>query len=153
MATFLQLHLLTAYPASNLNRDDTGSPKTLKFGGAERLRVSSQSLKRAIRTSDHFAAAMGEAMGTRTQSFARRLVDELVARGIEQKDAIKRVQAVIEVDKLGKLDPCIKWNCPRNPQGGRFNPAWARYIRSAGRGRLNSAAWCVGQARRAARCQ
>ncbi|HEI3676917.1 TPA: type I-E CRISPR-associated protein Cas7/Cse4/CasC, partial [Escherichia coli] len=26
MTTFIQLHLLTAYPAANLNRDDSGSP-------------------------------------------------------------------------------------------------------------------------------
>ncbi|WP_254424886.1 type I-E CRISPR-associated protein Cas7/Cse4/CasC, partial [Salmonella enterica] len=26
MTTFIQLHLLTAYPAANLNRDDTGAP-------------------------------------------------------------------------------------------------------------------------------
>ncbi|MGK9738170.1 type I-E CRISPR-associated protein Cas7/Cse4/CasC, partial [Salmonella enterica subsp. enterica] len=25
MTTFIQLHLLTAYPAANLNRDDTGA--------------------------------------------------------------------------------------------------------------------------------
>ncbi len=29
MTTFIQLHLLTAYPAANLNRDDTGAPKTV----------------------------------------------------------------------------------------------------------------------------
>jgi CRISPR system Cascade subunit CasC len=103
MTTFLQLHLLTTYPASNLNRDDTGSPKSLKFGGAERLRVSSQSLKRAIRTSDLFAAAMGDNVGTRSQTFARALVSKLIAKGIEQKEAEKRVQTVIELDKLGKL--------------------------------------------------
>ena len=45
MTKFIQLHLLTAYPAANLNRDDTGSPKTVVLGGATRLRVSSQSLK------------------------------------------------------------------------------------------------------------
>lgn len=27
MTTFIQLHLLTAYPASNLNRDDTARQK------------------------------------------------------------------------------------------------------------------------------
>ncbi len=52
MTTFIQLHLLTAYPAANLNRDDSGSPKTVILGGATRLRVSSQSLKRAWRTSE-----------------------------------------------------------------------------------------------------
>lgn len=69
MTTFLQLHILTAYPAANLNRDDTGSPKTMKFGNANRLRVSSQSLKRAIRTSDLFASAIGKALGYDTPTF------------------------------------------------------------------------------------
>ena len=41
MTTFIQLHLLTAYPPSNLNRDDLGRPKTAIVGGAERLRISS----------------------------------------------------------------------------------------------------------------
>lgn len=102
MTTFLQLHLLTAYPASNLNRDDTGSPKTLKFGGADRLRVSSQSIKRAIRTSDQFATAMGDAMGVRSQSFARHLFDGLKARGLEDAEALKRVHGLIAADGLGK---------------------------------------------------
>lgn len=57
MTTFIQLHLLTAYPAANLNRDDTGAPKTVVLGGATRLRVSSQSLKRAWRTSALFEQA------------------------------------------------------------------------------------------------
>ena len=66
MTMFLQLHLLTAYPASNLNRDDTGRPKTLDFGGAPRIRVSSQSLKRAWRTSPVFGDRLQQ-MGKRTQ--------------------------------------------------------------------------------------
>jgi CRISPR system Cascade subunit CasC len=103
MTTFVQLHLLTAYPAANLNRDDTGSPKSLKFGGVDRLRVSSQAIKRAIRTSDHFAAGIGAHLGTRSQTFARKLLEALKARGIEEKEAIKRVQTVVEADKLGKL--------------------------------------------------
>ncbi|WP_197488574.1 type I-E CRISPR-associated protein Cas7/Cse4/CasC, partial [Methylomonas koyamae] len=45
MSRFIQLHLLTAYPPANLNRDDQGSPKTAKMGGYDRLRVSSQCLK------------------------------------------------------------------------------------------------------------
>ena len=34
MSRFLQLHLLTFYPPANLNRDDTGRPKTAVIGGA-----------------------------------------------------------------------------------------------------------------------
>ena len=58
MADFLQLHLLTAYGPSNLNRDDTGRPKSVVFGGEPRLRISSQSLKRAWRTSEVFASKL-----------------------------------------------------------------------------------------------
>jgi len=54
MNRFVQLHLLTSYPPANLNRDDLGRPKTAKMGGFDRLRVSSQSLKRAWRTSEIF---------------------------------------------------------------------------------------------------
>ncbi|KAA8425643.1 type I-E CRISPR-associated protein Cas7/Cse4/CasC, partial [Acetobacter sp. DmW_125123] len=50
MHRFLQLHLLTFYPPSNVNRDDTGNPKTATVGGVTRLRISSQALKRAWRT-------------------------------------------------------------------------------------------------------
>jgi CRISPR system Cascade subunit CasC len=43
---FLQIHTLTSYHASLLNRDDAGLAKRIPFGGAQRLRVSSQCLKR-----------------------------------------------------------------------------------------------------------
>ncbi|MGE4504411.1 MAG: type I-E CRISPR-associated protein Cas7/Cse4/CasC [Desulfovibrionaceae bacterium] len=68
MSTFIQLHILTSYPASNLNRDDLGRPKTVKMGNTDRLRVSSQSLKRAWRTSEVFRAAVGGgSIGIRTK--------------------------------------------------------------------------------------
>jgi CRISPR system Cascade subunit CasC len=101
MTTFLQLHLLTSYPAANLNRDDTGRPKTLRYGGVDRLRVSSQSLKRAIRTSDLFETAMNGAIGTRSQSFAKPLLKALMERSVPEAEAIKRVAKLIEDEKLG----------------------------------------------------
>lgn len=48
--TFLQIHTLTSYPAALLNRDDVGFAKRLPFGGASRLRISSQCLKHHWRT-------------------------------------------------------------------------------------------------------
>ncbi|ABC20977.1 type I-E CRISPR-associated protein Cas7/Cse4/CasC [Rhodospirillum rubrum] len=103
MSRFLQLHVLTAYAASNLNRDDTGRPKTLNFGGAERLRVSSQSLKRAFRQSELFQSRLPGELGTRSQDFAKALVSALVARGVEEAEAITRAEALIDHDKLGKV--------------------------------------------------
>lgn len=42
---FIQLHTLTSYPGTLLNRDDAGFAKTMPFGGKTRTRVSSQCLK------------------------------------------------------------------------------------------------------------
>ncbi len=49
---FIQIHTLHSYPATLLNRDDAGLAKRLPFGGVERLRVSSQCLKRHWRMAD-----------------------------------------------------------------------------------------------------
>ncbi len=46
---FVELHMIQNFAPSNLNRDDTGSPKECEFGGYRRARVSSQCLKRAVR--------------------------------------------------------------------------------------------------------
>jgi CRISPR system Cascade subunit CasC len=49
--TIVDVHVLQTVPPSNLNRDDTGSPKTAIYGGVRRARVSSQAWKRAVRLS------------------------------------------------------------------------------------------------------
>lgn len=46
---YLDIHAVQTVPPSNINRDDTGSPKTAQYGGVTRARVSSQSWKRAMR--------------------------------------------------------------------------------------------------------
>ena len=47
--TIIDIHILQTVPPSNINRDDTGSPKTAIYGGVRRARVSSQAWKRATR--------------------------------------------------------------------------------------------------------
>src|ERR1700726_3904869 len=49
VAMFIEIHAIQNFAPSNLNRDDTGSPKDCEFGGHRRARVSSQCLKRAVR--------------------------------------------------------------------------------------------------------
>ena len=91
MSRFIQLHVLTAYPPSNLNRDDTGRPKTALVGDALRLRVSSQSLKRAWRTSDVFAehlTAPKSQIGTRSKRIGFDWIySKLVGEGVEASAA------------------------------------------------------------------
>ena len=75
MSRFIQIHLLTAYPPANLNRDDQGRPKTAKMGGYDRLRVSSQCLKRTWRTSDVFESTIDK--GQRTKEVASYALEKL----------------------------------------------------------------------------
>lgn len=80
MTTYVEIHALQTLPPSNINRDDTGTPKTAIFGGVTRARVSSQSWKRAIRE-DFNSTLDPKEVGTRS----RLLVSE-IARLIAQRD-------------------------------------------------------------------
>lgn len=102
MTTFVQFHLLTAYPASNLNRDDSGRPKTVTFGGSERLRISSQSLKRAWRTSPIFAQRLDGHMGRRTQRLGEALQAHLLDHGVEVTKAVEIAKSIAGC--FGKLE-------------------------------------------------
>lgn len=87
MTTFIQAHLLTVYPPANLNRDDLGRPKSALFGGALRLRVSSQSLKRAWRTSTVFQDRLEDHLGKRTQRFGEEVEKHLKDKGAPADEA------------------------------------------------------------------
>ncbi|HDG96801.1 MAG TPA: type I-E CRISPR-associated protein Cas7/Cse4/CasC [Deltaproteobacteria bacterium] len=89
MSEFVQLHLLTSYPPSNLNRDDLGRPKTAIMGGVNRLRISSQSLKRAWRTSEVFEEALGDWKGIRTKQFGNEIKKMLLEQSVQEKNAQK----------------------------------------------------------------
>jgi len=71
----IEIHMIQNHSPANLNRDDLGAPKTCIFGGATRARISSQCLKRSIRRSPEFSAALEKDGGVRT----RRLI-ELIAK-------------------------------------------------------------------------
>ena len=47
---FIDMHAIQIVPPSNINRDDTGSPKTAQYDGVKRARVSSQSWKKTMKT-------------------------------------------------------------------------------------------------------
>ena len=79
----VELHLLQNFPPSNLNRDDTGAPKDCDFGGVRRARISSQCLKRAIRTSPVFERTLAKKTADRTKLVANRT--KLVAKEIADR--------------------------------------------------------------------
>lgn len=81
---FLQIHTLTSYPASLLNRDDAGLAKRIPFGNAVRLRISSQCLKRHWR--EDLTQRLAEMPdGQRTRSFfTRTVLPKAVKAGVPQ---------------------------------------------------------------------
>lgn len=109
MERFVQLHLLTAYPPANLNRDDLGRPKTALVGGAERLRISSQSLKRAWRTSSVFEPFKEAVMGKRTKRIGEEHIYPELSKALSDEDAVQWTRDILEaygeLDKVGKEDP------------------------------------------------
>lgn len=131
MSSFIQLHLLTSYPPANLNRDDLGRPKTAIMGGVQRLRISSQSLKRAWRTSDLFKEALAGHIGLRTKEMGIRVYNSLREAGIAENKA--KEWAMMIAEKFGKL----KSKNDKNPlqameieQLAHFSPDECRAIES-----------------------
>lgn len=83
---FLQIHFLTSYHASLLNRDDVGLAKRINFGGSPRLRVSSQCQKRHWR--EWMLEQTALPRGFRTRHFFSRIVKKrLVAEGMDEQVA------------------------------------------------------------------
>jgi CRISPR system Cascade subunit CasC len=104
MSEFIQLHLLTNYAPANLNRDDLGRPKTAKMGGVDRLRISSQSLKRAWRTSHVFESKLSGNIGIRTKKFGHKIYEYLLQRGVSEKNALEWTKILITQFGKGKAD-------------------------------------------------
>ncbi len=95
----IELHILQSFPVTCLNRDDLGAPKTARFGGVERARVSSQCWKRAVREFAHekapeiFGASRSKILGPAIVKAAKSLgADERLAAAVKELvlDAMKK---------------------------------------------------------------
>lgn len=107
---FLQIHTLTSYHASLLNRDDAGLAKRIPFGNATRLRVSSQCLKRHWR--ERLQETVPLPSGLRTRHFfereiLRRLVDEEEVKA-EQAQGLTLALVGLLLQKSAKADKAAK---------------------------------------------
>src|SRR5712692_8565340 len=93
---FLEIHAIQNFAPSNLNRDDTGSPKDAEFGGHRRARVSSQCLKRAVR--EYFKKhdlIPHEHRADRTKRLANAVADRLVVKGRDATIADRAARAAV----------------------------------------------------------
>jgi CRISPR system Cascade subunit CasC len=82
----VQIHMLVSYPATLLNRDDTGLAKRIPFGGVTRLRISSQCLKKHWRDSP-LVTDLGDIAYRSTRIYEQLVADHLVGSGTDPSTA------------------------------------------------------------------
>lgn len=108
---YLDIHALQSVPPSNVNRDDTGAPKTAVYGGVRRARVSSQAWKKAVRSSfDEFVDP--EKRGKRTLRVIELLMDRMAEIAPDLPEDERRARALKVVTALG-----FKTKAPRSKEG------------------------------------
>lgn len=94
---FLEVHVLQNFALSNLNRDDAGAPKSCDFGGTRRARISSQCMKRAVRTYFRTSEAVpASQLSFRTKRLQQELTVRLQGRQIPADQASSLATAVVE---------------------------------------------------------
>ncbi|OYO17770.1 type I-E CRISPR-associated protein Cas7/Cse4/CasC [Enemella evansiae] len=122
MTTHIDIHVLQTLPPSNINRDESGTPKSAIYGGVPRARVSSQAWKRAVR--DRFKDTLDpKEVGVRTL----RIVEELVNR-IRNKSELDVAAAAERASEVIKKAG-IKIKEPRLKKGEEPDPA--KYVAEA----------------------
>lgn len=102
----LDVHALQNVPPSNLNRDDTGAPKTAVYGGTTRARVSSQAWKRATRR--YFTQLLDPSeLGVRTKRVAELLAERITTLNpaIEATQALSIAAEVLRTATGSKIEP------------------------------------------------
>ena len=113
MSTFIDIHAIQTVPPSNLNRDDSGSPKTALYGGVRRARVSSQSWKKAMRDWFGLQDDADILHGLRTRNLQRLIIEDISKRNVfndlEPDERDERIQELSDaiVQALG-FDPNAK---------------------------------------------
>lgn len=132
-ARYIDIHVLQSVPPSNLNRDDTGSPKSAVFGGSRRVRVSSQAWKRPTRLMFNQRLDPSQ-VGTRTKHVVEALAEEIIRQ--DQSLTGEAISIATKVlDKAG-----IKLTTPKVKKGEEPGPAQSGYLLFLSAGQLTSLA-------------
>ena len=102
---FVDMHAIQIVPPSNLNRDDTGSPKTAQYGGVKRARVSSQSWKRAMREYFNTEGEISN-VGVRTLEIVKYVAEKIIDLddSIAMEEAMAKAKDVIEKSQIKLSD-------------------------------------------------
>lgn len=132
MSTRIEFHILQSFAPSNLNRDDTGSPKDAVFGGVRRGRISSQSLKRATRL---YMKDQGLVPAHAASHRSKRIVD-LLAKKIEAKGVDAATAVAVAGNAIGQVGSQGKLKVKANKGGEPLT----EYLMFLGESELDAAA-------------
>lgn len=126
---FIQIHYLTSYPCSLLNRDDTGFAKRIPFGGTNRTRISSQCLKRHWRThkGENSLTELGIGMSIRS----REIFDRFIFTPLSDKygkDQAQKVTETLAVAVIGESAKAKKEKKEKTPEDKRDDSQTAQVL-------------------------
>lgn len=122
---YVDVHVVQTVPPSNLNRDDTGAPKSAVYGGVRRARVSSQAWKRAVRKD--FASRLDASdLGVRTKRLVELVVDHMIRDNpaLTREEAVARASATLKAAGLVLTEPKAK----RGTELGKPGEATTTYL-------------------------
>ena len=139
---YINYHILISHSPSNLNRDDMNMQKTAVFGGTKRTRISSQSLKRAIRHSDYYKNNIGQPsdrtrqLGLLTEKYVKVLQDKYPESLV--KSVISLISGESDINEDTQSGAVAAWTVSeveqycqlfqqlqeQNPETKEFEKAW-----------------------------
>lgn len=119
--TIIDINILQTVPPSNINRDDTGSPKTAIYGGVQRARVSSQAWKRAARLAFDETLDRSE-LGMRTKRLVEVLAKRVIEQNSELKDDAERLATAV-LESAG-----VKLKTPRGKKDEESGPGESEFL-------------------------
>lgn len=118
---YIDVHVLQTLPPNNINRDETGSPKSAIFGGVSRQRVSSQAFKRAVRE-DMRENVSADRLGLRTKDSPSVLQEAILKK--TDLDAETAFAWAIEALQAAGLKP----EKPKVKKGEEPKPEETKYL-------------------------
>lgn len=129
MSTYIDIHIIQNLPPSCVNRDDSGSPKSAVYGGVRRLRVSSQSWKRATRL--YFNDLLdADDVGVRTKRVVEVLAEAIAKDAPElAENAAALAEGVFKATKI-KVSP------PRGKKDGAPESGYLLFLSTSQIARL-----------------
>lgn len=132
----IEVHIIQNHAPSNLNRDDSGSPKSAIFGGYRRARISSQCLKRCYRTSETFRKEVSGDIGMHTCSMPDEVIRRVLKRNVqltekEQSDLKKELAKVAKSEKDSSDSSKSSNNTEADNQTANENSAKTNELKTA----------------------